>query len=377
MKKLLSHFLLFNAQFPEEEREIRYQFIFLNNVFFFACVVAFFMGFIRWHHSKLMGSIDFGFSALSLGLLYYLHHHKNKIKLLSTLALVLAFVLFFFIYLLAPYQIMRLSLFYLLTAAAFFLKGRREGFLWMVFIVIAIVLGHYCSYFNTGYSHFDILTTSLYLLGLFFICDNYGLIQEEQKEHLNSLNALLEETVRKRTRELEETNKALEIEKQALRYLSYTDQLTGLYNRHKLQELFEFEKNQVLRYKTDLSIILMDLDSFKSVNDEYGHQAGDMVLKEIALILQSSLRSSDVVARWGGEEFLIITPKTALNEAVKVADSLRQKIKSSPFSYVGKMTASFGVAVFKKEDNLEQLIQRADHALYLAKESGKDRVKYR
>lgn len=246
----------------------------------------------------------------------------------------------------------------------------------MVFIVIAIVLGHYWPYFNTGYSHFDILTSSLYLLGLFFICDNYGLIREEQKEHLVNLNARLEETVHKRTQELEEANKALEIEKQTLIYLSYTDQLTGLYNRHKLQELFEFEKRQVLRYKTDLSIILMDLDSFKPVNDEYGHQAGDMVLKEIALILQSSLRSSDVVARWGGEEFLITTPKTALNEAVKVANSLRQKIKSSLFSYVGTMTASFGVAVFKEGDNLDQLIQRADRALYLAKESGKDNVKY-
>lgn len=214
------------------------------------------------------------------------------------------------------------------------------------------------------------------MLGLFFICDNYGLIQEEQKEYLEKLNAHLEDTVRMRTQELEEANKALEHEKQTLKYLSYTDQLTGLYNRHKVQELFEFERSQVLRYKTNLSVILMDLDFFKPVNDKYGHPAGDVVLKEIAHILQSTLRSSDIISRWGGEEFLIITPKAALSEALKVADTLRQKLKTTSFSYINKMTASFGVTTFKEGDNLEQLFQRADHALYLAKESGKDNVKY-
>ncbi|HHM2297740.1 TPA: GGDEF domain-containing protein [Legionella anisa] len=376
MRNLLSHFLLFNAKFTEDEREIRYQFIFLNNVFFFAGIVAFFMGFVRWQHSRLMGAIDFGFSALSLVLLYYLHHHKEKIELLSTLALTLSFTLFFSIYLLAPYNTMRLLLFFLLTAAAFFLKGRKKGFLWMVFILCSIIIGYYCPYFDIGYSQLDIFTASFYLLGLFFICDNYGLIQEEQKEYLENLNAHLEDTVRMRTQELEEANKALEHEKQALKHLSYTDQLTGLYNRHKVQELFEFERSQVLRYKTNLSVILMDLDFFKDVNDKYGHPAGDVVLKEIAHILQSTLRSSDIVSRWGGEEFLIITPKAELNEAVKVADNLRQKIKTTTFSYINKMTASFGVTTFKEDDNLEQLFQRADHALYLAKDDGKDNVKF-
>lgn len=179
-----------------------------------------------------------------------------------------------------------------------------------------------------------------------------------------------------RTQELEEANKALENEKQALKHLSYTDQLTGLYNRHKVQELFEFERSQILRYKTNLSVILIDLDFFKPVNDKYGHPVGDVVLKEIAQILKSTLRSSDIISRWGGEEFLIITPKAELNEAVKIAENLRNKIKTTTFLYINKMTASFGVTTFKEGDNLEQLFQRADHALYLAKESGKDNVKF-
>lgn len=375
MKNLLSKFSLFNPQFSEHELDRKYKFIFLNNVFFFASVVAFFMGFIRWQQSAVMGMIDFGFSGVSMALLYYLHHHKNKIEFLGSLALGLSFILFYSIYLLAPYNTMRLSLFFLLTASAFFLKGRKKGFIWMVFILLSIIFGHFVYSIKTNYSNIDMFTTSLYLIALFFIFDNYEMIKEEQTEYLEQANTRLENEVRERTKELKKANKALEIEKQALKNISFTDQLTGLDNRYKLQELFEFEKEQTVRYKTELSIILMDLDFFKSVNDHYGHNVGDAVLKEIALILQLSVRNSDIIVRWGGEEFIIVTPKTTLEQSIHLAEKLRQEVKKTCFSNAGVITASFGVASFQKSDTLEKIIQRADQALYRAKESGRDNVK--
>lgn len=189
-----------------------------------------------------------------------------------------------------------------------------------------------------------------------------------------SMAPVLEEEIQERTRALQQANKALETEKQLLTNLSSTDQLTGLYNRYKFEDLFEFEKNQMLRHNTKLSIILLDIDFFKSVNDTNGHNVGDAVLKELALILRASVRSSDVVVRWGGEEFIVFTPKTTLEQAQQLAETIRDNVKSTTFSHGRQLTASFGVTSFEENDELETLIQRADRALYRAKELGRDNV---
>ena len=374
MKKILNHFLPFNHYLAENEQDIKYRVAFLNNVFFFAGIVAFGMGFIRWQENALMGMFDFGFSGLCFALLYYLQQHKERISLLSSLALTLSFILFFAIFLLAPYNTTRSSLFFLLSASAFFLKGRKIGFFWLVFTLLSIVSGHLLFHSGTAYSHIDILTLSLYLIALFFILDNYEIIKEEQKNRLEKLNMHLEEEIQKRTIELQQTNEALQIEKQSLKNLSSTDQLTGLYNRYKFEDLFEFERNQSLRYMTDISILLMDIDHFKSVNDTYGHNVGDTILKELALIVKTSVRSSDVVVRWGGEEFIVFTPNTTLEQAHQLAESIRRIVKSTTYSKVGQLTTSIGVTSFKQDDSLKSLVQRADCALYMAKKLGRDNV---
>lgn len=374
MKKILNQILQFNLHLSKDKQDIKHKVAFLNNVFFFAGIVALGMGFIRWQQSHLMGMIDFGFSGLSLALLYYLRQHKEKVELLSTLALALSFVLFFAIFLLAPYNTTRTSLFFLLSASAFFLKGRNIGFLWLIFILLSIVTGHLLFHSGAAYSHVDILTLGLYLIALFFILDNYETIKEEKKERLEKLNMHLEEEIQKRTSELQQANEALLVEKQSLKALSSTDQLTGLCNRYKFEELFEFERNQSLRYKTDLSIVLIDIDHFKSINDNYGHNAGDIVLKELALTLKKSIRGSDVAVRWGGEEFIVITPKTTLEQAQQLAETIRQIVKNTPYSGVSQITASIGVASFEENDSLKSLVQRADVALYRAKKLGRDNV---
>jgi diguanylate cyclase (GGDEF)-like protein len=376
MKKWLNKILFYNLQFAENEQEIKYKFIFLNSVYFFASIVAFLMGFIRWHtNDPLIGCIDFSFAIVSMVLLYYLRRHKEKIELLSSFALIFSFVLFLGIYLLAPSNTTRLSLFFLLSASAFFLKGRRAGFFWMLFILLSIILGHVFSIFDTEYSNFDIFTTGIYLVALFFIMNNYEIIKEEQHRYLEHLNLHLTEEVQARTKELEEANKFLEVEKRLFKELYVTDQLTGLSNRYKLRDLFEFEKKQILRYNADMSVMLIDIDHFKLVNDNYGHNMGDAVLKKIATLLKESVRESDIVARWGGDEFIIITPKTTLSQSLSLAEALRQRIKKHLFEDVGYLTASFGVTAYKNMDTLEKIIQRADQALYNAKESGRDNVK--
>ncbi len=174
--------------------------------------------------------------------------------------------------------------------------------------------------------------------------------------------------------ELERANSKLERDKELLQELSSTDRLTKLYNRMKFEELFDYELKQSLRYNTPLSLIMVDLDHFKQVNDTYGHHTGDLVLRDLAKILTQSSRASDVVARWGGEEFLILTPKTNLDQARQLAEKIRVRLEQHIFVEVGGNTGSFGVACCRKQDTLIDLLQRADTAMYRAKERGRNRV---
>ncbi len=374
MKKAIDYLVLFKPNFKGMDIEHRHKFIFLNSVYYLAGIITLIMSFMRWGESHVLAMMDFGFAVVSFAQLYYLHRHKEKVEFMGSLALVCSFILFYAIYLFASYNTARLSLFFLLSASALFLKGRKIGFIWMAFIILSIILGHFIYPDKTDYSNIDIFTTCLYLLALFLICDSYERIREEQNKYLAGLNAKLEKKVRQRTKKLELANKALGIEQQAFREHAFTDQLTGLNNRYKLQVIFDFEKEQVIRYHTELSFILFDIDAYKTVNDKFGHLVGDSVLKHVALILKSTVRNSDIVARWGGDEFIIITPKTSLVRTMQLAETLRQQVNQAFFSHVGHITASFGVSAFQQNDTLDTIIQRADQALHMAKKSGRNKV---
>ena len=163
-------------------------------------------------------------------------------------------------------------------------------------------------------------------------------------------------------------------DKKRVEELSVTDRLTGLFNRMKLDEVFSYELERSNRYGMPLSVIILDVDHFKSVNDTYGHQVGDSVLQEVAGLLQEGERHSDTVGRWGGEEFLIILPESDLEGARSRAEILRKKIEAYPFPVVGSKTASFGIAQFHQGDTETTLLERADQALYKAKQNGRNRV---
>lgn len=161
-----------------------------------------------------------------------------------------------------------------------------------------------------------------------------------------------------------------------IRQLSVTDKLTQLYNRLKTDETLERELERSARSEIPFSLILLDIDHFKSVNDNFGHQVGDSVLVELANILKNNVRSMDVSGRWGGEEFLIILPETDKEGAMLVAEKLRMSIDQNSFARAGKITASFGVSVYNKDPSPETIVSRADSALYKAKEKGRNRVEF-
>ncbi|NPA66035.1 MAG: GGDEF domain-containing protein [Epsilonproteobacteria bacterium] len=160
-----------------------------------------------------------------------------------------------------------------------------------------------------------------------------------------------------------------------LEKLSSTDQLTHLYNRVKLKDLMQHEIDFSKRYSIPLCVALIDIDHFKYVNDTYGHQAGDEVLQKFAKFLVRNSRKADIIARWGGEEFLIILPKTSLKEAVLFGNKLNKAMRKYPFGYRFSNTCSIGIAECNPNDTTESLIERADKALYLAKNNGRDQTK--
>ncbi len=159
-----------------------------------------------------------------------------------------------------------------------------------------------------------------------------------------------------------------------LEQISRTDQLTKIKNRIALDDFLSKEKYKFDRYYTECSVILVDVDHFKIVNDQFGHLVGDKVLIEIAGLLKDNIRKSDVVGRWGGEEFLIICPNTNIEQAKTVAESIRNKISNYVFLMVGHQTASFGVSTLEKNSDLAVVLDAADKALYKAKALGRNRV---
>lgn len=162
-------------------------------------------------------------------------------------------------------------------------------------------------------------------------------------------------------------------DKKRIEELSVTDKLTGLYNRLKLDEILTNRINEYNRYKTAFSIILLDIDNFKHINDNYGHDVGDYVLEEVAKRLTLNIRATDVVGRWGGEEFVVICKNTESQNGLIVAEHLRELIETIPFDTVGQKTISLGVTEFRDEDTMSSMFKRADQALYEAKKSGKNR----
>jgi len=156
--------------------------------------------------------------------------------------------------------------------------------------------------------------------------------------------------------------------------VAYIDNLTKVYNRLKFDELAETEILSAEKFDLFLSVAILDIDHFKKFNDTYGHLIGDEVLFMMAQYVNDTLRNTDVFARWGGEEFVILFRNTEVKDAEIVANKLRDGISKLEHDIAGKITASFGLTQYKKYDTLNDTIRRCDNALYRAKANGRDRV---
>lgn len=155
--------------------------------------------------------------------------------------------------------------------------------------------------------------------------------------------------------------------------LAMTDQLTGLYNRHSLVKLLPKYFNRSVRYSSPLSLLVIDIDHFKHINDTYGHTKGDDILKELAQLITNAFRSEDLIIRYGGEEFVIIMADSSEKNALKKADALRAKVENNYIKGI-KITISVGVASTIKNSNFKTLFNQADKALYHAKENGRNQI---
>lgn len=182
--------------------------------------------------------------------------------------------------------------------------------------------------------------------------------------------------IQRNNEELKEKNVKIQKMNEKLVELSIKDGLTNIYNRRKLDEVLKYEYRIAQKQNIDFSVILLDLDNFKCINDTFGHNVGDQVLIEIAHILKSNIRKRDTVGRWGGEEFLIICPETNLNQALELAEQLRKTIESHHFLVIDYITGSFGVSTYRGEDTIDTLINRVDKGLYRAKGNERNKVEF-
>lgn len=156
--------------------------------------------------------------------------------------------------------------------------------------------------------------------------------------------------------------------------LSITDPLTGIYNRLHFNKVYSTEQQRSLRTQNSHALILFDIDHFKSVNDTYGHVTGDQVLIKIASIVQETIRNIDILARWGGEEFIVMALNVDLDSAVQLAERIREEIDDYKFDRVSHITCSFGVSMINWDESITSATESVDKALYEAKESGRNKV---
>jgi diguanylate cyclase (GGDEF)-like protein len=193
------------------------------------------------------------------------------------------------------------------------------------------------------------------------------------RRNLRTSHSELKKTVENLNISRSELEKSLAV----IQEIAIHDELTGFYNRRHLLELLENEKNRSLRGNTSFTIAILDIDHFKQVNDTYGHQAGDEVLRRVSTAIRNTMRNTDFCGRYGGEEFVLVLIQTDLKEAMICAERMRANIEKCRFPGIGdgfRITASIGLSQYHLREEIDTMIARADRALYRAKEGGRNRT---
>ena len=216
-----------------------------------------------------------------------------------------------------------------------------------------------------------LLVASPFLVGSFLAGEPAGVGFALVFVHLVLMSALMIEFLRA----YGDTVFSQRLEVHQAERLASVDELTKVENRRGLERRLRSEAERMLRTGVPYSVVVVDLDHFKHVNDTFGHVAGDDVLRDVGRVLREGVRDGDHVGRWGGEEFAVVCPAASTDAASSLAERLRHAIRSTSFTDGIELTASFGVAEARPEESIEEVVERADAALYTAKREGRDRVR--
>jgi diguanylate cyclase (GGDEF)-like protein len=338
----------------QEADQYKYRNELLRQYVYLALIVSLLVAPLEYYSG--MNQLAVVLNIFTLAMIYLVFSTRRNVVYVvnSRLFMVAISILFFAGFISSTQEIDNKYFLLLYPIASFSIRGVIEGIIWsstllLAFIVTYIIVGN------------EALLISHIFFAIAFFMVSYIVYYYRFYEILNFEH-------------ISQLQKEKEAESQRLTEISNRDKLTGLYNRHHLDKVLEESVELSQHRKQIFGLLLLDVDFFKSVNDSYGHQVGDELLTTIATLLRNNVRENDVIARWGGDEFMIITPGNDHEGATALAEKLCQIIEQQIFPIIGSKTVSIGVASYRQGDDSKTLIARSDEALYRAKNGGRNRI---
>ncbi len=335
---------------------------FLNSVFVFATLITFVMAYLSLPANPLQSKFTLFFAFVFLFLLYLLKTQAQYLHVIAWAALIACYVLFTITYTISPEEVTRITLFIPLLAAVYFLKGKKAGFYWLLLTLTSLVGIVLLAPTDIGYTTRDVLIFSSYLVGFYLILNSFESVRKKQSDELYILNKKLKTELNKKSEELTVAVEA-----------THQDQVTGLITRSKFTNMANFEINQAKNHPFPLSLMVLDINDFKMINVVYDQMTGDKILRNVAKSINKAIRKSDLVVRWAADEFFILLPKSAIEDAVQIAEKIKKDVTSNNDLNRYCISLSFGFAQYSSPDKLNTFIEKAEDQLVRTKHINREK----